>query len=344
MAGLPAGMGVAAPAAAAAPLGFQWTPKDVQDAVADLMALLPPPKKVESTGQKACIAVVGPKGGKTISSLAIPTNLCGGLPRPKGSLVVVLYVDTTAPSSFADFCFDRGVEVAPEDAPIFVSISEPRGRYRARQKRSDPAQSTYVNEVVKEFEVALGARGDVGLLLFDGLGDYYNQFGPYVAAHRHGYDSPLKLEGTAWYPRSEMIQDILTLGQSAVVPGGFFIYNGPSGGFDTEKEKPDTAAKLQKAWRKAGWSREPPAKWLMKRECHQNADAIIETDVSFSANGEPVYDASVYDGRLSRFGIKTGLEADITGKSIGAFCDLAKAKAAPSPTPPNGTVAVKAGA
>lgn len=316
--------------AAAQPPGFQWTPQDVKDAVADLMALLPPPKKVESTGQKACIAVVGPKGGKTISSLAIPTNKCGGLPRPKGSLVVVLYVDTTAPSSFADFCFDRGIEVAPEDEPIFVSISEPRGRYKARQKRSDPAQSTYVSEVVKEFLAALGQRGDVGLLLFDGAGDFYNQFGQYVAAHRNGFDSPLKLEGTHWYPRAEMIQDLLTIGQSAVVPGGFFIYNGPSGGFDTEKEKPELAAKLAKAWKKAGWSREPPAKWLMKRECHQNADAIIETEVERSANGEPIYNAEVWDGRLSRFGIKTGVGADITGANIGKFCDLAKAKAAAS--------------
>jgi hypothetical protein len=339
MAGLPPGMGMpAVGAAASAPAGFQWTPQDVKDAVADLMALLPPPKKVQSSGVKTVIAVVGPKGGKTISSIAIPTNRCGGLPRPKGSIVVVLHgaTDTTAPNSFDNFLFAYDVQVAAEDMPIFVGLGEPRGRYRARQKRSDPLQSVYITEVVSEFLAALGARGDVGLLVFDGFGDYFNQVGNYIAAYRNGFDSPLKLEGVQWHPRGEMAADLLALGKAAIIPGGFFVYNGPSGGFDEEKAK--DPQKLQARWRKSGWTREPPAKWLMKRECHQSADVMIETDVAKSPNGEPIYGAEIYEGRQARIGIMTGMEANITGANIGKFCDLAREKAAAQP---NGTAKVE---
>lgn len=336
----PANGAVVAVAPATKPPGFTWTAEDVKAAVDDLIAGaitledvrerrekatgLPPPSPVSSSGLRDCFAVVGPKGGKTVASLAIKTTKCCGLPRPAGSISVVLHVDNQAAGSFDDFLWKMKADVDGSERLFFIGIGERRGRYLGRPKRSESAQSAYVRDVVLALLSRLKERQDVGLLVFDGYGDFCNQFGSYVAAHESKVDSPLHLEGTKWGPRREMFEDLMSAGFNAVVPGGFFIVNGPDGGFDSE-DTADKKAKLAKRLRREGLEgREPIAKWFNAyRENNANVSCVFETELGKTPQGEPVYTATVWEGRRSRLGITTGRTLDITGRSIGAFADPA---------------------
>lgn len=302
--------------------GFQFTDDDVAAAATSLLAALPEPKQVQSSGPRKAMALTGPKGGKTIASVAVKTSKCGGLPLPEGAITVVIHTDDQAPDSFENFLYENDVHVAPEHMPHFIGLGEPVGDYKARLSRADAGQSWYVYQVILEVMRRLGERGDVGLFVFDGYGDFCSMYGGYVAAHRSGLDSPLKLEGTQWYPRREMFEDLTSGGKAAVIPGGFAIFNGPAGGLENEKKD---MAKLRQRLKKEGFAgREPPAKWLMYRENNMNMAAIFDTTVGSGADGAPTYAAEVWEGRLAKIGIRTGAAVDITGRNIGAFCDGAQ--------------------
>lgn len=326
------------PPVSAAP-AFEYSNKDVDAAVEDLLALLPPRVEgIDARGPPHAVAVVGPKGGKTIASIAVELPTCPGLPRPKGSIPVVLYLDNQAEASWENFLYEQGVELKPSERPTFIGLGRPYKRYKARLSQSDPACSAYVRDVVLRLMQRMGERGDVGLLVFDGYGDYTNRYGNYIAAYASGYSSPLKLEGTQWTPRREFFADTIAGGLGAVCLGGWFVFNGPSGGLENEEKDP---SKLKKRMKKEGFSeRQPPAKWLLYRENSENVSAIIETEVSLDLTQDsatPRYLADVWDGRLARFGFTTGADLDITGKNISAFLAVAKKPSTPSapliPTP-----------
>jgi hypothetical protein len=300
---------------------FVFTDEDIEKGALALVAGLPEPKKLEVApdGQRHAIGLAGPKGGKTIASIAVKTDSCIGLPRPEGSIVVVMHVDNQAPNSFDNFLFANKIKLDESEKPFFIGIGDPKGDYKARVRRSDPACSVYVKEVIMSAMRKLAERGDVGLFVFDGYGDFTTMYGGYVAAHANGFDSQLKLEGTMWHPRREMFSDLTSAARAAVVPGGWAVLNGPDGGFETEREK--EPGKLLKRLKKEGWTdREPPAKWLSYRENSMNLSAIIATRVGLQG-GKPSYVASVVEARLSRHGFNTGDEEDYTGKNLGVFCE-----------------------
>lgn len=334
-----------APASVSAAPAFEFTDEDVEAAVEDLLSLLPPKVQVDGRGPPRAAAVVGPKGGKTIASIAVKLPTCPGLPRPKGSIPVVMFLDNQAEASWQNFLVENGwahIELDAEgqekfvshlDAesnPTFIPLGRPYKRYKARHSQSDPACSAYVRDVVLRFMRRMGERGDVGLCVFDGYGDYTNRYGNYIAAYVSGFSSPLKLEGTQWTPRREFFADTIAGGLGAVCLGGWFVFNGPEGGLDNEEKDP---SKLKKRMKKEGFTeRQPPSKWLLYRENSENVSAIIQTDVAIDLTQDTPsakYSGDVWDGRLAHLGFTTGNEVDLTNKNISAFLALAKKQASP---------------
>lgn len=314
--------------------GFTFTSEDVEAAVDDLLTSarhhdtpddeqapgLPAPKPLEQRTKCIAIGVCGPKGCKTINSLGLKLSTTEGIPKPEGSICVVLHLDNQAPDCLDNFlCANPDVQLL-EDKPFFIGLGDPVGRYKARLHRSDPACSAYVHRVIVRLLERLGERGDVGRLVFDGYGDYCDQFGGYYAAHHSGVASPLLLEGTQWYPRRELFEDVMKGGVRALA-GGAFIVNGPSGRLDGDIKD---MSKFKKRLKSEGLSEKvPPAKWLLYRENNANLHAIINTHGA-SSGGKNVWMGEVWEGRLARMGIQTGTVADLTKKNIGAFAEQYK--------------------
>lgn len=318
MAGLP---GMPAAKVAAVPgnqgaTGFSFTRQDIVDAAEDLLATLPDAVPVKSSGLVTGFAIQSDRDGKTVNSIMIHTSKCAGFPRPAGSIVVVPHFDNQAEASFQNFCFEHDVQFEESEKPWFVCFNRANGRYLGMVDEEDPACHAYMKEVYFEFLAGLGRRGDVGLLVADGFGDFAEGTANECALFAAGVSMFSELKPGDWMPRKKLWRQVMNLIRGAVVPGGAFVVNGPENKGDGE-DKTVILPNGQRVIKKV------PSKWLSKREIERDINVVILIDVGQDEVGETAWAAEVLIGRHAGFprGFKFG---DLVGKHIYAIAEASK--------------------
>lgn len=312
-----------APAAATASTqqgetGFSYTREDVVAGAASLLATLPEPSPVQGKGPVVGFGLQSDRDGKTINSLMIHTNKCKGFPRPEGSIVVVPHFDNQAQMSFENFCFEWDVQFEASETPHFVCFNQAQGEYKGMVDEEDPACHSYLKDVYFEFLSGLARRGDVGLLVADGLGDFIGETTNEVALYEAGVSTFSELKPGDWMPRRKVWRQLMNLIRGAVIPGGAYVVNGPEHKGDGEDKTvilPNGKRVQQKV----------KSKWLDRREIEKDLNVVIHVDTGQDEVGETTWVAQVLIGRFK--GFRRGSKCDdLAGKHLWAIAEATLAE------------------
>lgn len=300
---------------------FTYTLEDVENAAMDLLAGLGDPTVIEFDPETPVTSLLflADKDGKTVNCLALETNRCPGLPRPKGSRVVCIHFDNQSKSSW-EYYVDTANVTVNDVAPFFIAMHTAKGRFRGMVDPEDPSNGAYIVDVYREILRRLRDRRDVGLLLVDHLGRFIEQRGNDYAMHRGGTDKMFdKNSSPDWNARSKMYEGTTNLAQSVPVPGGFCIGTG----YEHKKEGEETTVVKKDGSRV---KEVVPEKWLDK--IRADWSVIVRCKVLRDENFAPIqWQGYVQTGRSKFF--MAGQQADLTHRHIGAFyADRMAAKAA----------------
>lgn len=293
---------------------FTYGMEDVENAAMDLLAPLGEPRTVEIPDPDATVTsalLIGDKDAKSINALAVRTDRCAGLPRPKGSIVVCIHFDNQSKGSFEYYLDASGIKLHDEgERPFFIEMLRGKGRHRGLIDPEDPSNGSYIVDVFREVLRRLRERRDVGLLVTDHFGLFIEKRGIDYAMVRGGTEKLFdKNSSPDWNARTRMFEGVNNLQQSVPVPGGFFIGTGYENQRDGEEKtvvKKD-GSRVQEV---------VPEKWVSK--VRENYPVIIRVKVMRNSDFAPVQWLGFVQTGRSKF-FMAGQKADLTNRNIGAF-------------------------